>query len=77
MNWKTGAVLLTLLAVTGCGNVANNAANATGNAAGFVGETPPATWFAVQEISSVKEPTPSAMQPVKLATQWVVLHEVA
>ncbi|CAM3739465.1 hypothetical protein [Alicyclobacillus pomorum] len=37
MNWKTGAVLLTLLAVTGCGNAANNAANATGNAAGFVG----------------------------------------
>jgi hypothetical protein len=37
MNWKTGAVLLTLLAATGCGNAANNAANATGNAAGFVG----------------------------------------
>jgi hypothetical protein len=39
MNWKTGAVLLTLLALTGCGNAANNAANATGNAAGFVGNT--------------------------------------
>jgi hypothetical protein len=38
-KWKAGIALLLALAVTGCGNAANNAGNAAGNAAGWAGNT--------------------------------------
>jgi hypothetical protein len=38
-KWKAGIALVLALAVTGCGNAANNAGNAAGNAAGWAGNT--------------------------------------